>query len=170
MKRFLPKSVKNTQVYPEQSRRGFTLIELLVVISIIAILAVVSFVTYSGVSARGRDTKRIEELDAIAKAMEKNYQPGVGYVVLATTDFINGAIPADPLTGQSKCGAANALICEYCSTGAGSAFGANAACAAANKVSTSAPAASNVGYTVCANLETNAGPSGVKYYCVKNAQ
>lgn len=171
MKRFLPKSTKNIQVYPEQSRRGFTLIELLVVISIISILAVVGFVVYSGVSARGRDIKRIEELDAIAKAMEKNYQPGTGYVVLGAADFVNGVVPADPLTGNNKCGAANALVCEYCSTGAGTAFGANATCAAANKVAAGGPpAASNLGYTVCANLETSAGAGGNKYYCVKNAQ
>lgn len=160
MKKFLPKSVRTPQ--------GFTLIELLVVITIISILSVVGFVTYSGVSARARDTKRIEEINAIQKAMEKNYQPGVGYVVLAGTDFSNGTVVADPWTGQNKCGTGGAQVCDYCAFAAGTASANYAACA--NKVSTTQPAASNVGYVVCANLETAAGAAGARYYCVKNVQ
>lgn len=161
MKKFLPNSVNNPQ--------GFTLIELLVVISIIAILAVIGFVAYTGITARGRDAKRIAEINSIQKAMEKNYQPGVGYVVLKTTDFQDGSIPTDPLTGQLKCGVSSGTppvlgVCDYCVVGA---VGNYATCT--NKVSGSQPPA-GTSYTVCANLETAAGKNGATYYCLPNAQ
>ena len=83
MKKILPKSKINPS--------GFTLIELLVVITIIAVLAVVGFVAYSGVTARARDARRIQEIDAIQKAMEKNFKPGQGggYQILSVGDFVN---------------------------------------------------------------------------------
>lgn len=161
MKKFLPKSFNNPQ--------GFTLVELLVVISIIAILSVIGTVVYSGVSARGRDAKRMAEINAIQQAMEKNYQPGATntYPVLNTTDFVNGAVPLDPSTGTSKCGASALQICEYCAFAKDTTFANYATCT--NKVSTTQPAAAT-GYVVCANLETKAGVGGNTYYCKSNAQ
>lgn len=50
--------------------RGFTLIELLVVISIIAILSVIGMAVYGNVQVMARDTKRREDLKAIAQALE----------------------------------------------------------------------------------------------------
>lgn len=155
MKKILPKTAFNPS--------GFTLIELLVVITIIAILATVGIVLYSGVSARGRDAKRMQEIDAIQKAMEKNYAPGVGYSALKDSDFTNLVAPVDPLNGQTKCSGA---ICKYCSKSS-----AGACAAADNTVSgggTPYPAA-GTSYTVCANLETAAGVGGNTYYCKSNA-
>lgn len=172
MKKFLPNNKSSVVSRQLSDKHGFTLIELLVVITIIAVLATVGFIAYSGVSARGRDARRMEELRSIGNAMEKNYQPGVGYVVLSTGDFTNSAIPTDPWTTQNKCGDTGAKPCDYCAYTAGTAFGypSVANCTATNRVSATQPAASNVGYVVCANLETAAGVAGVKYYCIKNAQ
>ncbi len=47
--------------------RGFTLIELLVVIAIIGILASIVLVSVNGGRAKGRDAKRIEDLQSILK-------------------------------------------------------------------------------------------------------
>lgn len=154
MKKFLPKSVNNPQ--------GFTLIELLVVISIIAILAVVGFVAYSGVSARGRDTKRIAEIDAIQKAMEKNYQPAAAkpYPALAAGDFANGEIPTDPVGTDTGC---SGTVCKYCSRSVA------AGVCVTTDASVSAYAAGTT-YIFCANLETKAGKGGATYYCKSNAQ
>lgn len=55
------------------NRSGFTIVELLVVIVVIAILATISIVVYSGIQARARDSKRKNDLDYIAKALENNY-------------------------------------------------------------------------------------------------
>lgn len=60
--------------------KGFTLIELLVVIAIISILASFAVASYSGAQAKGRDSKRKADLDAIKKALE-----------LAKADTLGGA-------------------------------------------------------------------------------
>ena len=62
MKKFLPKSIKNTS--------GFTLVELLVVVAIIAVLAVIGFAVFSGLTSRGNDARRRADLKSIADAME----------------------------------------------------------------------------------------------------
>lgn len=49
--------------------RGFTLIELLVVIVILAILSTIGYVTFAGVQKNARDTKRRQDVDALAKAI-----------------------------------------------------------------------------------------------------
>lgn len=162
VKKYLPTS--NTL---STGKKGFTLIELMVVITILAILAVVGFVAFSSVSARGRDAKRMAEIDAIQKALEKNYQPGVGYQLLANADFQNGEVPIDPLSGQAKCSAYGTTTiyktCEYCVvTTAGDFPG-------CLKVSTTKPPAGS-SYIICANLETKAGANGATYYCKSNAQ
>lgn len=167
MRKLLPKSLNNPSGLPA-GRQGFTLIELLVVITILAVLAVIGFIAYQGVTARARDARRIQEIDAIQKAMEKNFKPGQGggYVLLSTADFVNGEIPTDPYVGQSKCGVGAAQICQYCDL-TGGAAGNYAACA--NPVSATRPAL-GLTYIVCANLETASGKAGATYYCQKNAQ
>ncbi|MBI2011564.1 prepilin-type N-terminal cleavage/methylation domain-containing protein [Candidatus Daviesbacteria bacterium] len=54
-------------------KSGFTLIELIVTISIIAILSVIGVTIYSGVQKTARDSRRIQEVQSIIKAMESHY-------------------------------------------------------------------------------------------------
>ncbi len=168
-------------------RRGFTLIELLVAISIVAILAVIGLVAYNTVFGRARDARRIQEIDAVQKAMEKKYSPVSGYLVLAGTDFASVTIPLDPNTGIAKCGG-GVLMCKYCATISGAdtftgvlnlaAAGTTDYCGNANFGVLGAvnPMAGKF-YTVCATLETPigniraAGTTDVSYlYCKSNLQ
>lgn len=75
--------------------RGFTLVELLVVISIIAVLSVIGMAVFTGVSKSGRDAKRREDVDAIAKALETTKVNSL-YRPLTDSDFASGAKPKDP--------------------------------------------------------------------------
>ncbi len=52
---------------------GFTLIELLVVIAVIALLSTLTLTSFSSVRMKGRDIKRITDLQAIRKALEMFY-------------------------------------------------------------------------------------------------
>lgn len=143
-----------------RSQKGFTLIELLIAITIIAILSTIAIVTFTGISKKARDDRRISELNAIRTAMEKNFT--TSYPVLAVGDFENGVVPSDPLSGKTTCNGAN--ICEYCVVAAKGAVGATCA----NKVSTTQPPAAAATYIICANLEGTV--NGQAYYCVSNAQ
>jgi len=58
---------------------GFTLIELLVVIAIIALLASVILVSASAARARGRDGKRIADINQMSKALELYFNDNYGY-------------------------------------------------------------------------------------------
>src|SRR6478735_9272751 len=51
-------------------RHGFTIVELLIVIVVIAILASITVVAYSGIQVRARDSQRLSDINAIAKALE----------------------------------------------------------------------------------------------------
>jgi len=51
-------------------KKGFTLLELLVVVSLIGLLASFVMVSLGGVRAKARDTKRIDDLNSIANALE----------------------------------------------------------------------------------------------------
>ena len=54
----------------QQRRRGFTIVELLIVIVVIAILAAIVIVAYNGVQGRARDSRRLQDLETIVKALE----------------------------------------------------------------------------------------------------
>ena len=155
MKKFLPKTKNNTS--------GFTLIELMVTVSIIAILAVIGFTVLSNASKGARDARRKGDIDAIARALEVNYdETGGKYKVLAASQFTNGALPVDPQDANTNCLGG---YCGYCATSTANAI--PTVCAAANKVTTSLPAAGNA-WTICANLET--AVSGVNQYCKTNSR
>lgn len=93
------------------TRRGFTLIELLVVIGIIGLLASIIVANLSSTQARARDARRMEDLDAIKKALvlystdHGGFPASVATTTLTGTDTVSQAltssnsipaIPRDP--------------------------------------------------------------------------
>lgn len=74
------------------NKSGFTLVELLVVIAIIAVLTVVGFTIFSGVQSKARDSKRVQDIIAMANAMEVNYRTGTGYTTALSTAWFNDLV------------------------------------------------------------------------------
>ncbi len=91
---------------------GFTLIELLVVLAIIALLASVIFASMGFIQKKSRDTRRMEDINSIVKALTM-YNVGYNrFPISATTTTLDGTdsvstalvndkainkIPRDPL-------------------------------------------------------------------------
>ena len=70
------------------NKSGFTIVELAVVIFVIAILATITLVSYSGVQAKSRDTRRITDVENIEKAMELYYSDHQSYPTPTTTSSV----------------------------------------------------------------------------------
>ena len=157
MRKYLPKSVNNPS--------GFTLIELLVVIGIIAILSVVGLAVFSGVQSRARDTRRTQDITAIAQALEANKtQNSATYNVLAGTQFQAGVIPADTTTADYCAASATTTTVP----GVPTAWLTTVDCPAGYTiVSISNPPATAVSWRVCALLENGTNPT---VYCKANQQ
>lgn len=93
----------NGQLSMVRKASGFTLIELLIVISIIGILASLTVASFANAQAKGRDTRRKADLDALKKALELARQdtPGAYYYPATTTPLAPTYIktlPTDPKT------------------------------------------------------------------------
>jgi len=82
----LKKLTKNTS----KSGAGFTLIELLVVIAIIALLASIVLVALNNARSKSRDTKRIGDMNQLAKAFELYYNDKFSYPTSATAGALGG--------------------------------------------------------------------------------
>lgn len=97
MKKFLPKSAKNSQ--------GFTLIELLIVVAIIAVLSVIGITIFGNVQKNARDVRRKGDINAISSALELRVNripnpcnQAVGtYCAPQNNWFASGVIPTEPL-------------------------------------------------------------------------
>ncbi len=66
-----------------KKQKGFTLVELLIVIIIIGILATLVIVTFSGVQAKARDSKRQTDIGALDSHVEAFYAEHGWYPTLA---------------------------------------------------------------------------------------
>lgn len=137
--------------------RGFTLVELLVVVTILAILGVIGVTVFSGTQKGARDSRRLGDIDAIAKGLETRYNSTLNqnctanagtYCAPVAAWFAGNSIPLDPQTGAGYSGL---------------------------------PAAGATTFTICARLENNNGNSSdvngtaasgaaAIYYCRKNQQ
>lgn len=82
-------------------KNGFSLIELLVVVTILAILFTIGIAAFRNVSANARDAKRKADVDAIAKALESQFNSDTGQypVKLEDSYFTGGSIPQKPESG-----------------------------------------------------------------------
>lgn len=106
MKKFLPKTLYNPQ--------GFTLIELLVVVAIIAILAIVGITLFTATQNKARDSKRIQDITSMSKAMEVNYKIGSGYpTAVAGSWFSDGVEPKNPAPGGAPYSTTNMSVSTY---------------------------------------------------------
>jgi len=134
-------------------KKAFSLFELLVVISIIGILVAVASLSYGTAQKKARDTRRVDDMNAIQKAAEMYYGQK-NYVYPATTgpsgDFITSGVmqqwPKDP-KGIGYTQYTYRIGTTYC------------ACAAVED-----PASGNSINNTCSFAASGA------YYCVKSQQ
>jgi len=99
-------------------QKGFTIVELLIVIIIIGILATLVLVTFSGVQAKARDSKRQTDVNDIDSHLEAFFAQYGFYPTLAdlqqtgagsfTTTFLKGLDPAALTSPQNGAIAASA--------------------------------------------------------------
>ncbi|PIZ63334.1 hypothetical protein COY16_02320 [Candidatus Roizmanbacteria bacterium CG_4_10_14_0_2_um_filter_39_13] len=88
-----------------RNRSGFSLIEIIVVVVIISILVAIGSTSYTTYVEKGRDDRRILDVEMLREVLEKYYsnQAG-GFYPLDTSDLIVGGYmqrrPADPVTNQ----------------------------------------------------------------------
>ena len=86
-----------------QDSKGFTLIELLVVIAIIGILSSVVLASLNSARTKGRDAKRVAEIQQMQLALELSFDANRQYPLLfnvasIVTPGYMSAIPLDPVT------------------------------------------------------------------------
>lgn len=145
--------------------KGFTLVELLVVISIIAILSTIGLTVFANVNKSARDAKRKEDIQAIAKALEVNYNDSSGkYTALAANQFSGNTWPTDPQNGQLT--GCNGDRCGYCGHITSNS---TAVCTASNVINSTNPInGEGTTWSVCANLEKPI--DGSNRFCATNSR
>ncbi len=74
-------------------KRGFTIIELLIVMAIIGMLASIMLVTFSTLQAKSRDTRRVEDVRELQKALGMYYIESNQFPISASPINIIGTDP-----------------------------------------------------------------------------
>ena len=120
-----------------KDKRGFTLIEIIVAMAIVAALSVSGALSYTTVLKRGRDSKRISDVEQIRSALEMYratngaYPSSASWTELSDSNnlgLVSGgfiaSIPKDPRRGSTltsvysyqyqSTNACGALWCGYC--------------------------------------------------------
>ena len=114
--------MKNQRSAVSNQPSGFTLLELLVVVGIISILVALMAVTFNVIQARGRDTRRREDLKAMQNALEQYYSntsfaypANDGLCKSGIETFMKSTAPKDPKSGGDyptfTCSPASYCIC-----------------------------------------------------------
>ena len=83
-------------------KNGFTLIELIITITIIGVITALVTVSFASTSKRGRDSRRMADLEKIRMGLEMAKQVGGTYPVSVeaiTGTFLQQA-PSDPKSGR----------------------------------------------------------------------
>lgn len=75
------------------NKRGFTLFELLVSISIIGVLVAVASTSYGSAQKKARDTRRMEDLNGIQKALEQYHSSNSSNYPTASSGLPVGLTP-----------------------------------------------------------------------------
>lgn len=76
-------------------QKGFTIVELLVVIVVIAILAAITLVVFNGTQSRARDSRRMSDLELLAKSTGLYAADNGDYVSVNCGSSGNGWLPTD---------------------------------------------------------------------------
>jgi general secretion pathway protein G len=84
--------------------KGFSLIELVVVITIMAVIIALVSVNFASTGKKGRDSRRMADLEKVRMALEMARQAGTTYpgdINDLVSDYIQ-AIPTDPKGGNYR--------------------------------------------------------------------
>jgi len=149
--RFAPIKMRNKKGRAYR-QAGFTLFELLITMAIIGILAAVIGGSFGDAQRKGRDARRISDMDGLQKAAEMYYALSGSYPTAVSGDWTVGTktvlemFPTDPKSG-------NNYVCDSLTA---------------------------AGYCCCATMENtnkansnnscNFGAVEKTHYCVKNQQ
>jgi prepilin-type N-terminal cleavage/methylation domain-containing protein len=96
-----------------KNQQGFTIVELLIVIVVIGILAALVITTYSGIQSKGRNSKRVTDIQNIQTNLEAYFQTAGNYPSLTnmnTTSWLSTNMKnLDTASLQDPLGSSTAL-------------------------------------------------------------